>query len=284
MILLDISQICISNLMKSPEIRKSGEIDDNLIKHMILNSIRAYKTKFKAEYGEIVCCCDSRHYWRKDVFPHYKANRKKDREDSVFNWDQIFKTINQMKIDLKECFPYRVIQVEGAEADDVVAVLAKHSAENNQKTIIIGSDGDYYQLLKHDKIKQWSPLKKKLIEIADPVISLKEKIITGDPGDGVPNIKSDSNSFVIGKRQTSVYKKDMDKWVHMQPEEFCTSRAMLENYQRNKQLIDFDMIPNEITEKIIEEYEKPLVGNKTKMMDYFIINKMRNLMKDADEF
>ena len=280
-ILIDLSQLAISNLMMSPDIKK-GDVDEDLIKHMILNSIRVYKQKFGREFGQIVLCCDSKHYWRRDIFPHYKASRKDSRKQSPIDWKEVFASINVFKEELKENFPYKVIEVFGAEGDDVIATIAKNE---QGPCIIIGSDKDYCQLLERDNVKQYSPTKKKFVEVENPREFLNELIITGDKGDGIPNIKSDADTFVVeGKRQPPIRKVDLAEWVKTTPDKFCENRAMLENHTRNQQLIDFNFIPEKLTKEILDEYQKPPLGNKMKVTDYFIKHRMRMLLRDLDQF
>lgn len=280
-ILIDLSQVAISNLMKSPNI-KNGEIDSMLIKHMVLNSIRAYKQKFGREYGQIVVCCDSKHYWRRNIFPHYKAHRKKTRSASSLDWDEIFDCISELKDEIRTNFPYKVLEVYGAEGDDIVAIVAMIETE---PTLIIGSDKDYCQLQSYTHVKQYSPTKKTFITVDNPEHFLNELVITGDKDDGIPNIRSDADTFVKeGKRQKSIRKADLGKWKALAPEKFCETRTMLENHARNKELIDFNFIPKEIVDKVKEAYAVEPEGNKQKIMKYFMDNRMRNLLADVDQF
>lgn len=279
-ILIDLSQVAISNLMMSPEIHK-GDVDEMLIKHMILNSIRAYKQRFGNEYGQVVVACDSKHYWRKDIFPHYKAHRKAGRKKSKFEWSEVFDCISNIKNELRENFPYKVLEVYGAEGDDIIAVVAKNEME---KTLIIGSDKDYCQLQTRPNIRQYAPTAKKFLDVDNPKEFLNELIISGDKSDGIPNIKSDADTFVTEKRQKPIKKADIGQWKKLEPKDFCESRKMLENFKRNKVLIDFDFIPEELEKTILAEYGKEALGSKEKIMQYFIDNKMRMLIKDLDQF
>lgn len=281
-ILLDLSQIAISNLMASPNIKK-GDVDENLIKHMVINSIRAYKKKFGAEYGQIVICCDASHYWRKDIFPHYKGQRKAGRKKSKFDWGEVFAAINNFKADLKEYFPYKVLEVHGAEGDDIIAIIAKNT---NEKTIIIGSDKDYRQLLSNSLVKQYSPTQKEFLEVECPKEFLNALIITGDKDDGIPNIKSDADTFMIeSKRQSPIKKAEIASWKKCsKPEEFCENRMMLDNHLRNKELIDFDYIPKDLIKAVLVEYDIPARGSKAKITQYFMDNRMKMLLKDLGDF
>ena len=138
MILVDLNQVVISNLMTQINNYKET-VDDNLIRHMILNSILSIKKKFSSEYGNIVLCCDNKNFWRKDLYPHYKASRKKTREESGHDWNLIFNTISDVKRDLRENFPYKILEVEKAEADDIIGVLVAEYSKYG-KTLIISSD------------------------------------------------------------------------------------------------------------------------------------------------
>ena len=109
MILVDFNQIVIANLVKQIN-PKNPEIDEDLVRHMVLNSLRLYRRKFVDEYGELVICCDDKNNWRKDFFPLYKANRKKDRGESSLDWPKIFDVLDKIKSELRENFPYKVIQ------------------------------------------------------------------------------------------------------------------------------------------------------------------------------
>ena len=202
MILVDLNQVAISNLMVSlNSYGKGTEVNEDLVRHMVLNSLRSYRVKFNEEYGELVICCDNRKYWRKEIFPFYKASRKKYRENSDYDWTLIFETINKIRDELKEVFPYKVIDVLGAEADDIISVLTNNYATgwlSEEKILIISGDKDFMQLQKYKSVSQYAPVLKKFLRTKNPDRFLKEHILRGDPGDGIPNFLSPDNSFVLG--------------------------------------------------------------------------------------
>ena len=165
------NQISLANLMMNFHMNKSTELEEDMVRHMILNSIRMYRTMFKDEYGEIVLAYDSKHYWRRDVFPQYKMNRKKGREKDNFDWDSIFGLLNSIKSEFKEILPYKFLEVYGAEADDIIATLCKEY--KNQKTMIVSGDKDFIQLQKYDNIKQYSPILKKMVNGHNPDTYIK---------------------------------------------------------------------------------------------------------------
>jgi hypothetical protein len=279
MILVDLNQVLLAGLMAQIANQK-GKLDEHLIRHMVLNIIRTHVKNFKAEYGEVILCCDNRKYWRKEYFPFYKANRKKTREKSSLDWHLIFDMLAKFKQELKENFPYKVLDVEGAEADDIIGTLVpRHAA--HEKILIISSDGDFLQLQQNHNVKQYNPSQKKYVVSPNPIMDLKEKIIRGDKGDGIPNVLSSSDCFVRDLRQTPITQKVLDKLMgESYLEQTETIKA---NFVRNATLIDLSFIPVEIKEKIINTYEetKPVKG---KLLNYFIEHKLKNLMEVIEEF
>ena len=288
MILLDLNQVMISNLMMQPGIASSG-IDENLIRHMVLNSIRMYNVKFKDEYGDLVICADDKKYWRKDLFPYYKAARKKSREDSPYDWNLIFETLNRVRDEIRENFPYKVIQIDKTEADDVIGTICiNYGVElrnsQSEKILILSSDKDFMQLQKFANVDQYSPMAKKFLKTSEPIKFLKEHILKGDRGDGIPNILSSDDTFITEARQKPVTEKKLNTWVAQKPEDFCDA-SMLRNYQRNESLIDLSKVPSEYADRILTAYRSPKeVKGKDKVLNYFIKNRMKQLMEHIQEF
>lgn len=283
MILIDLNQVLISNLMQQIGSNPKVKLDEGLIRHMVLNSLRSYAKQFRSKYGEIVIACDSKHYWRRDVFPFYKAHRKKDREKSEFDWHLIFETLNKIRDELKENFPYRVLEVDGAEADDIIAVITARMAPN-EEILILSSDKDFVQLQKYPNVSQYSPILKRFVKTENPQEYIREHIIRGDKGDGIPNFLSPDNVFAIGERQKVINKKKLAEWVQSDPKEFCTTDVMLRGYKRNQMLVDLDYIPENIKEQIVVAYDTTKPGTKQKMLNYFIENRLKNLLEVIDEF
>ena len=271
--------------------RGGQEVDESLVRHLVLNNLRYYRSRFTEQYGELVICCDSKHYWRRDYFPNYKANRKKDRASSGYDWDFIFTTLNSVRDEIKEHFPYKVLEVYGAEADDIIAILIKQ-VQDDPDSIIISSDKDFIQL--HNfHVKQYSPVSKKLIGGTDPVSYLREHIIKGDRSDGVPNVLSSDDTFVAEKRQKPMRKtmlmtltEAMEKW---EPKDLfqlakCNRDTWMHNWQRNETLIDLDKIPNDIRSEILREFKDAQTGDRSKLFNYFVEKKLNNLIQSIGDF
>ena len=294
MIVIDYSQTIISNLMAEIGSRKDVEIEVGLLRHMVINTIRSHKLKFEREYGEVVIACDSKKYWRKQHFPYYKANRKKAREESGFNWPLIFDTINLIKEELTKFFPYKVIEVEGAEADDIIATLAKWSVDNDVKEgslfsepspfLIISGDHDFIQLQKYKHVKQFSPIHKKFIKPeSTPEAYVLEHIIKGDKGDGVPNVLSADDSIINGERQKKIMSAKLEQWIS-DPSSMPTDVVFQRNFDRNKTLVDFTRIPKHIEEDIINTFTALPNKDKSQLLNYFIENRMKQMMEHIGEF
>ena len=286
MILIDMNQVCISNLMMQIGSKRQNDVDENLVRHMVLNSLRMYRSRFSAEYGELVLCYDSKKYWRRDYFPNYKSNRKKDREASGLDWNLIFETLNNIRDEIKENFPYKVLEVEGAEADDCIATVVDYVSKTPtayEQVLILSGDKDFIQLQKHNFVKQFSPVLKKFVNGQDPHLYIREHILKGDRSDGIPNFLSSDDTFINELRQKPLAKKKISIWVDLKPEDFCTEE-MMRNYQRNKTLIDLECIPNVLKEEILLEYLKPPIGERSKLLNYFISKRLKNLMNDIGDF
>jgi 5'-3' exonuclease len=273
----------ISNLMMQLGNHTNTEVEEDLLRHMILNSIRSYNMKFKDEYGELVIACDDRKFWRRDIFPYYKANRKKSREKSELNWTQIFDALHKIRDELKTFFPYRVVQVDGAEADDIIGSLVMKYGDTNEKILVLSGDKDFVQLQRYNNVKQYDPVQKKFRTTNDPDRFIKEHIMRGDIGDGIPNFLSSDNCLVVGERQKPVATKKLDVWVNQKPEEFCDER-MLRGYRRNQQLVDLTFIPQNIQDDIIVEYEAQAGKDRKNLFNYFIEKKLKNLIESINEF
>lgn len=293
MIVVDYNQTAISSLMANLAGRRDVEVNIPLVRHMIINALRSYRKKFGPEFGDMVIACDNRHYWRRQYFPNYKANRKKSREDSGFDWNSIFEALHLVRAELAEHFPYPVIDIDGAEADDVIATLAEYSQTSNtdgllpsqEPFLVLSGDHDFNQLQKWGNVKQYAPVQKKFIKLTEtPEAVLMEHIIMGDKGDGVPNILSDDDTFVNGDRQRPIRKDKLAEWKTQKPEDFITSDEMWRNFQRNRELVDLSRIPEDIKESIIDSYEKQKGGDRSGLLNYFIANRMTQLIELVDEF
>jgi 5'-3' exonuclease len=280
-IIVDLNQVMLSNLMMQLGNHTNAKIEENMVRHMILNSLRSYKVKFGNEYGELVIAADNYNYWRKKFFPYYKANRKKSQEKSDLDWGAIFETLNKIRQEIKDYFPYRVIEIESAEADDVIATLVREHADN-EKILIMSGDKDFIQLHIWPDVKQYDPVRKRWINHNDPEQYLKEHVLKGDSSDGVPNILSEDNCFVVGSRQKPLTAKRIAKIINTDPENLEANIAR--NYFRNAMLIDLSNVPEEIKEKVITSYNEQSGKDRSKLMNYFISNKLRNLMENIGEF
>ncbi len=282
MILVDYNQVAIANLMEQIGSSKIP-VDESLVRHMILNTIRTYVKKFKESHGpEVVIACDNKKYWRREVFSYYKAHRRKARESSGHDWTSIFEVLHKIKEELRDHSPYKVLDIDTAEADDVIAVLAmKYSGTD--KVMILSSDKDFAQLQKFPNVEQYSPILKKYIKEQFPTLQLKQMIIRGDKGDGIPNILSKDETFVEGIRQKPITEAKIIHWLNQSAEEFCTE-DMLRNFKRNEMLIDLTQIPETLKQNIIDIYSNTKIHTKQDFLNYMIANRLTNLIGSINEF
>ena len=280
MILLDNNQIIIASMFQS--FKQNQEIDEDLIRHMVLNTYRMYRTKFSKTYGELVICNDSPHCWRKDFFPPYKQNRKKNQKESAYNWKEIHETMDIIREEVKNTFPYKNIKVDKTEADDIIAVICKnyHTTDN---ILIISNDKDFQQLQMLHNVKQYSPLKRTFLECENPKNFLLEHVLRGDASDGVPNILSDDDTFINDdKRQKRITKKVIEGLNEELKSGIIHERA---NWERNKTLIDLSYIPTEYEDEILSQFNTEVTsGGRENLLNYFIEKKLRNLMEHIGDF
>ena len=276
----------ISNLMVTLS-RDSMELSEDLVRHMVLNSLRGHNKKFRKEYGEMVIACDSKNVWRRQIFPNYKAGRKANRAKSEHDWDAIFSMLHNIKDEIRNFLPYKVIEIETAEADDIIATLVNRlqrqvGPNHAKKVLILSGDKDFIQL-HNNNIRQYNPVLSKFVgKGEEPSIYIKEHILKGDRSDGVPNILSDDNVFIEGRRQRPLSKKKIDAWVK---EVFMTfTEEEQKNYNRNRKLIDLNCIPPELEAKIINEFNDVKVASRDKILNYFITKKLKTLIEVIDEF
>ena len=280
MILIDLSQIMVASTMMSMG-KEESEVDIDMVRHMILNSLRMYRSKYYEEYGELVLCCDGRHSWRREHYPQYKAARKSSREADKRDWSQIFGCLDTIKSELKEFFPYKYIQIDESEADDIIGVLAREAG--TEKVMIISGDKDFIQLQVHKNVKQYSPITKKLVTIKNPYNYLKEHIMRGDSSDGIPNFLSSDNCIVDKIRQKPLSKKKVESWLDEEPADFCTEEQ-LRNYHRNVKLIDLQYTPLDIVDKIKQQFNENPKGKRSGLLNFFVERKLNNLIQDIGEF
>jgi len=282
MIIVDFNQVVLSNLMMSLGNHTNAQIEENMVRHMVLNALRSFKVKFGDEFGELVVACDNTNVWRKQIYPYYKANRKKSQEKSELDWKSIFECLNKIRQELKDNFPYRIIDVESAEADDVIATLVKYK-HDEQNILIMSGDKDFIQLHKYDGVQQYDPVRKRKIAHDNPKRYLIEHILKGDSGDGIPNVLSPDNCFVVGERQKPMTAKKIAQYLTSDPSTI-EDPIVLRNYHRNQQLIDLSFVPSYIEDKVLEQYDTQKGKDRSKLMNYFINNKLKNLMEHMSEF
>ena len=276
MILLDYSQIVIANVMMNKK-----AMSEDFVRHAVLNTIRMYHHKFSDEYGQLIVCCDAPDNWRRDAFKYYKAQRKTTRDKSDFDWSELFRLLHKIREEISENFPYKVVYIDGAEADDIIATIVMNATK--EPVLILSSDKDFVQLQKYENVSQYSPLTKKFLNTDNPDNFLREHILRGDTSDGVPNFLSSDDTFVTDKRQTPLSKKKVSVWSELEPDVFCQGEQ-LRNFRRNEMLIDFTKLPEWLQINIEDEYvNQPEVG-RSRLFNYFIKYKLKNLMEHINEF
>jgi hypothetical protein len=284
-ILVDYNQVILASLFASIGNHTDVAADENIIRHMFLNSIRSNRKKFSEEYGEIVVCCDGKNTWRKEAYPYYKANRKAGRDKSGMDWNALFQIMNNVRSEMDEYFPYKVIHIEHCEADDIIgAVINEYGSELNigsEKFLILSADKDFIQLQKYANVDQYDPIRKRWIRNDQPVNYLNEHILKGDTGDGVPNILSPDNCLAVGERQSPMTKKRLA--LYSQGPEVMDEET-LRRFHRNKMMIDLSQIPQKYQDLVLESYNKESSVGRERLFNFFVEKKLKHLITDIQDF
>lgn len=284
-ILVDYNQVVLASLFASIGNHTNLDVDENIIRHMFLNSLRSNRKKFTDKYGEIVICADGKNTWRREAYPYYKANRKKSRDESELDWSHLFGIMNNIREDLRDYFPYKVIHIERCEADDIIGtVIHNYGTELNMGSepfLVLSGDKDYIQLQKYANVDQYDPVRKRWIRNDNPEQYLQEHVLKGDAGDGVPNILSPDNCLAVGERQKPMTKKRIFQFSEG-PQSM--DEETLRRYHRNKMMIDLSQIPQEYQDQIMEEYDQEKDIGREQLFNYFVKNKLKNLITDIQDF
>ena len=285
MVLVDFNGLAIGSIMG--QLNRGEELSTNLVKHIILNNLRMYRKKYPEDvYNKMIICCDSPS-WRKDVYPEYKANRKTARAKDKHDWPMIFDLIDETLNDIRTNFPYAVIKIDKAEADDIIGALTKHQADKvlHGPVVIISADKDFIQLQKYGLVTQWSPLFDKLVVDNTPSKYLFDHILKGDSSDGVPNVLSNDDVFITHTRQHPMTKKKIEAWwLERNNLKDVMPTEVFRNYMRNREMIDLDRTPENIKKESIDQYENYVYPKRSNILTYLIENRMKMLIESAGEF
>lgn len=284
-ILIDYNQFMIASLFASIGNSPDVDIQEDLLRHMFLNSMRSVRNKFHKEYGELVICADGKNSWRKEVYKYYKANRKKGRDASSLDWGEIYRIMDVVRNELAEFFPYKVLQFERVEADDIIGVICHENGEilnsGSERYLIMSSDKDYIQLQQYANVDQYNPIRKEWVRHSNPDRYLKEHVLKGDSGDGIPNILSASDCFMMGIRQKPMTKKRLDLYINA-PEEM--DEDMKGKFERNTTLIDLSKIPKNYWDAIVDKYAQEKDIGRSKLFNFFISRNLKHMMTDIGDF
>jgi hypothetical protein len=279
MILIDYSGIAISNIFA-----QKVTVSEDMVRHMILNSLRMYNLKYRKEYGTMVLACDGGS-WRKQIYPQYKANRKTSRDASGLDWQEFFRILGMVRDEVKEHLPYKVVHIQGIEADDIIGTLTEKTQNfgENEPVMIISADKDFIQLQQYSNVRQFSPMTKAFVKEKDATQYLFEHIIRGDSGDGIPNVLSPDNTFVDKIRQKPISAKKIEQWgASRNALDKVMDESTYRNFQRNQALIDLSKVPQDKKALIINTFES--VKPNSNVLNYLISKRCTQLIECAEEF
>lgn len=285
---IDMSQVCLATASAN---FVDQTINEDFMRHLILSTIKFNVLKHKRDYPITVCAFDNKvgGYWRRRYGYYYKKNRAKLRSKSNFDWEGYFNAMNTVLPEFIENMPYISLYLQGIEADDIIAVLTKRAALEGRPIRITSSDGDYTQLHKYPGVKQWSPMHKKFVtpKTGQAQLDLMTKLLKGDKKDGVAGIKSRSDYIITkldGERAPSITTDFIMQCLEADDPRTLMTEAEAKRFDENQIMINFDFIPDDISNTIIEAYDNHVVPARGKMYPYFVKNRLVKLLPNINDF
>lgn len=339
MVVVDFSHLSMRNLYVAISQARPSKVDGQYVtsefmtfyKHLMFQSLRHISDKFHS-YGEIVLALDTTSNWRKEIYPQYKGHRKKDRDESDVDFSSFFEEVEKFIDVLREYFPYKVIRVERAEADDIVGVLCKKYAPY-EKIIAVSSDKDFKQIIEYGA-ELYDPIKRQKIKMT--VEELKEwkliHILIGDDSDNIPHIKRGTqftDTFLAYLKNNSIFIKDPEEFNELSisddlygkfdiykknkkgevlteldifkatpfgeagAKKFITdirenlkeNKIFIQNFKRNKALVLFDSIPEDVSESILTTYQElEFLYDPNMILKYLTENSLTTHLMNITDF
>lgn len=287
--IIDISNISVATLMNNFKPANQNDISLSIVRHLVLDTLRNNVVKFKGEYPEIVIAFDDNKYWRRSKAWYYKKKRSIDHENSDWDWDRLNSFLHPTFDEIRTVMPYKGIRVDFAEADDVIGVVTKDAVAKGKRVLIVSADTDFIELQKYSGVRQWSPTLKKWVKpkYGSPRNDLRMKIIKGDKKDSIACIKARSDyilSKVEGERAPAIRASELEIWLDAVDPTTEMPPEWAARYKENEILRDFDFIPKDIADSILEAYNSPKLGSKSKMETYFMENKLKRMFEKLSDF
>lgn len=284
-VLIDFNNLCFRHFFVDKEIAVTTTNPDfSLWRYGVIRSIYSFITKFD-DVDEIIIAVDDKSSWRKAYFPRYKESRKKTRDKSGVNFDVLYAQIEEYRKELKHHFPFRVLKVCSAEADDIIAVIAM---EGNRDYTVVSNDEDYLQLISKN-VRVWNPKNDSFSICENTRKFIEKKCLIGQPKDDIFNVLTPNDWGMTeetkGKRKPGFGEVAYNKIENL--DEFLNKPYMNKiygsinlkgNFKRNKILMDFKRIPNTIRERVWKAYENNGFPPPDNMYKFFKKHRMKSFL------
>lgn len=293
-VLIDYNNLCYRLLFtRDVGVNVPGAVPNfTLWRFMVLDAI--YQLMLRFEPSEVVLAVDNKNTWRKSYFPRYKESRKKKRDkDDGINWELIFGIMEKYQKELRHHFPFKVLKIRSAEADDIIAVIAM---DGERDSIVSSNDEDFLQLCSA-RTQIWNPSKQKIMEVDDPKKFLTMKCLTGQPKDDIFNVLTPDDWGITpqteGKRKPGlgavgaekILNEGLENWLSKnKKEKFDVVVDAEKNFKRNQILIDFAKIPNTIRDRVLKAYYEYNFPPPQNMYPFLKKYKMRGFVQEYPKF
>lgn len=295
MIIVDMSQI--EHATAFVQHKLTGTDDKRRIEEGVFASLVHIHDKLCPKYGNtIVACCDHKSPWRADFFAPYKAERKIRRAESGIDWRYVRTGFRACEDALHACTDVVVVRVQGAEGDDCISVVADRNQYDKDRmslgglaiggdepTVIVSSDKDYGQI---PNVDRFDP-RKGIFLPYNPQAALAAIVIDGDRTDGVPNVISDDDTFIVsGKRQntmTAVRRSKLEAMYYAGDFEDrpATKDLPATHWNRNRWLVDFKFIPPSVQSDIMDEFDAARTKKRDPAFEYLFEHNMMHVADSA---
>lgn len=220
------------------------------------------KTNFQREIDEcdaidIVFAMDDKltHSFRKNLYPEYKAQRSLvKRQYQVYPIKDYIVEVIFKELDVEQENGYHLVKVEGAEGDDVIATTMLKLKENYVGSMLIASDHDFLQI---EGLREFDLFGKEAKrDLGGEEVSAKDyligKILMGDRSDNIQQVFTR-----CGPKTALKWTKDKEALKKVLKED----HSLASRYLLNKKMIDFNNIPQDLSDKILKSVNESLYKN-----------------------
>jgi 5'-3' exonuclease len=207
---------------------------------------------------KVIIAMEGRRCWRFDYCDTYKSTRTHSDWDLVITYSEFKAFRDECAVKFAKTFGLHTVKHDKCEGDDILAISARAAAREYDSVVVSTGDRDMLQLTRDPNVFVYDSKdgEFKYPPNKDVRHFLDIKAVGGDRGDAIDGIKLPGKSKAVAKEKF-VIKAGGDLFA------YCESLGVVDQYVRNRELVDFDYIPGSIKDEVEEilSTEKYLLGN-----------------------